>query len=127
MPLVDRNVYPNAWTSHSELLSSVEMNLEIPGKAIQEFCERWHVTALELFGSSVGGDFSEKSDVDVMVTFADGETPGLGFLDMKDELEKIFGRSVDLVTRKAIEKSDNPYRKQAILGTARLIYDKKAA
>jgi uncharacterized protein len=100
---------------------------DLPKKAVKEFCERWGVVTLEIFGSSATGEFSATSDVDVMVTFDEGKTPGLDFLEMKSQLEELFARPVDLVTRNAIEKSNNPYRKQSILSTARVVYDKKAA
>jgi uncharacterized protein len=43
-------------------------------------------------------------------------------VDMKQELEKILGREVDLLTKKSIEQSENWIRRKEILGTARLIY-----
>ena len=68
-----------------------------------------------------------ESDVDIMVTFEPGSAPGLGFVELKEELQQLFGRPVDLVTRKAIETSHNPYRKDSILSTAKVIYEKRAA
>ena len=50
---------------------------------------------------------------------------GFEIVEMKQELEKIFKRKVDLLTKKSIEESDNWIRKQEILGTAKLIYVKR--
>lgn len=100
----------------------------LPDKeTLRKFCEKWNITTLELFGSALTDEFSDKSDFDVMVTFSAGMVPGLAFVELKEELERIFGRSVDVVTRKAIEKSENLARKESILRTARVIYGQKAA
>ena len=100
--------------------------LNISEKKIQAFCTKWKIQTLELFGSVLNEEFDSQSDVDVMLTFESGSTPGLEFVELKAELEEIFKRSVDVVTRKAIESSHNPYRKESILTTAKVIYEKRA-
>ncbi len=68
-------------------------------------------------------DFREDSDVDLLATIRPGVKCGLfEWVDLKDGLEKIFGRSVDLVSRRAIERSRNPYRKHGILTRTELLY-----
>ena len=104
-----------------------EESLKLPTGALNAFCERWKVVRLDLFGSALGDDFTSESDVDLLVTFEDGVVYSLfDYVDMTEELEKAFGRSVDLVSRKAIEKSRNPFRKKEILGSAKPIYVKAA-
>ena len=100
------------------------MKLSLPHEQIAEFCRKWNVTEFALFGSVLRDDFRADSDVDVLVTFASPElAPSLfEHVDMEDELEQIFGRSVDLVSKKAVERSENPFRRKAILESAQVVY-----
>jgi uncharacterized protein len=94
--------------------------VSIPKKKIQDFCHRWNVRELDLFGSALRPDFSQESDVDILISFQQGA--GISAFDlaaMQSELESIFGRHVDLVEKEALR---NPYRKREILNTARVIY-----
>ena len=87
------------------------------------YCKRWHVLEMALFGSVLRDDFGPHSDIDVLVRFAPGPTPGLlGIAQMERELSELFGRQVDLVTQGAVENSRNPIRRQAILDSARTVY-----
>jgi predicted nucleotidyltransferase len=91
--------------------------------AIVAFCKKWAVSEFALFGSVLRDDFRPDSDVDVMVVFEPHATPSLFTLaDMKDELETMFGRKVDLLTRRGVEQSINWYRRRHILERARVIY-----
>jgi hypothetical protein len=72
--------------------------IDIPQKEIESFCRRHHVRRLSLFGSVLRDDFGPDSDVDVLVEFEPGFTPGLAFFAMQEELSAIFGRRVDLNT-----------------------------
>lgn len=94
--------------------------IEIDKDKLRDFCQRWKITEFALFGSAVRPEeFREDSDVDVMVTFADGAGWTLfDMVDMKDELESIFGRKVDLLTRRGVEQSHNRFRKASILSSA---------
>ncbi len=65
---------------------------------IAEFCRRHHVRSFALFGSILREDFRSESDIDVLIEFEPGKTPGLGFFGMQDELSEHFGRRVDLNT-----------------------------
>ena|ERR1700760_3852285 len=86
---------------------------------LRDFCRRWNVTAFWLFGSVVRDDFGPESDVDVMVTFApEARRTLFDMVHMEDELVEIFGREVDLMTRRAVEGSLNPIRRDSILGDA---------
>lgn len=72
--------------------------IEIPHERIADFCRRNHIRKLSLFGSVVRDDFKPDSDVDVLVEFEPGYTPGLQFFAMQTELSEILGRPVDLNT-----------------------------
>jgi predicted nucleotidyltransferase len=68
-------------------------------------CRRHHVTRLSLFGSVLTDEFGPASDVDVLVEFARGHTPGLAIADLEDELSALFGgRRVDVVTERSLHR-----------------------
>jgi predicted nucleotidyltransferase len=90
--------------------------------AIEAFCRKWKVRELDLFGFVLSDDFADSSDVDVLVDFQPDAHWGRAFVEMKEELEAIFGRRVDLLTRRAVERSTNPIRKRAILDHLERIY-----
>ena len=97
--------------------------IPIDRNKIAEFCRRWKITEFALFGSVLRDDFRPDSDVDVVVTFApDAEWSLFDDVDMEEELSAIFGRKVDLVSRRAVERSDNWIRRKAILSTAEPVY-----
>jgi predicted nucleotidyltransferase len=90
---------------------------------ITEFCRRWKITELALFGSVLREDFCPESDVDMLVAFApDADWSLFDHLDMEEELSTLLGRKADLVNRRAIERSENWIRRKAILSTAEPIY-----
>ncbi|MCX7012577.1 MAG: nucleotidyltransferase family protein [Candidatus Sumerlaeota bacterium] len=92
-------------------------------EAIERFCQKWRITELSLFGSVLRDDFGPQSDVDALVDFAeDAEWSLLDLVQMKLDLEEIFGRRVDLLTRRAVERSRNWIRRRAILESAERIY-----
>ena len=97
--------------------------IAIPSERIAEFCERWGVAELALFGSVVRDDFGPDSDVDVLVSFDPVARRTLfDMVRMEDELSGLFGRNVDLVTRAAVEGSRNHIRRRAILDSAQVIH-----
>lgn len=99
------------------------MNVEIPRERIEEFCRKWRVSELALFGSVLRDDFRPDSDVDVLVTFApDAGISLFDYVDMQDDLEAIFGRKVDVVSRRAVEASQNRFRRRSILRSAQTVY-----
>lgn len=100
-----------------------QLAVELPKAELVDWCDRWKVRELYLFGSVLRDDFRpEESDIDVMVTFDPDAHWGWSFLTMKQELVKLLGRKVDLLTKRSIEKSENWIRRNKILETARLIY-----
>jgi len=101
--------------------------IEIPLGKIKNFCTKWKVKEFALFGSVIRDDFShEKSDVDVLITFFPNQILGWDIVDMKEELEAIFNRKVDMVNKEVIEKSTNPYRKKSILDHYEVVYEQAA-
>jgi hypothetical protein len=92
-------------------------------KELAEFCRRWKITQLSVFGSALREDFRPESDVDVLVSFSnEAHYTLLDVARMESELERIFGRKVDLVETSAIEKSRNYIRRKSILSSAEAIY-----
>jgi hypothetical protein len=99
------------------------MKLRYDNEAVRRFCHERGIAKLEVFGSALREDFRADSDVDLLCTLkTDTECTLLGWADMQFKLAEIFGRPVDLVSRWGIERSRNPYRRQAILSTATPIY-----
>ena len=95
-------------------------SVSIPPETLRDFCRSWQIVELALFGSVLRDDFGPDSDVDVLVSFAEGAGHSLFELDdMESELKEIFGREVDLVSRRGIESSPNYLRWNAILGVGR--------
>ena len=89
-------------------------------RRIGDFCRRWRVTELALFGSVLREDFRPDSDVDVLVNFEAGAPWSLWDLSrMREELEEIFGRGVDLVEKKGLR---NPFLRHAVLTTRQVVY-----
>lgn len=89
-------------------------------EALAATCRRYGVKTLRLFGSATRADFRPDSDVDVMVEFDSESGPGLfRMVEMRDELEGIFGHPVDLATPEILR---NPYRRQAIEHDLERIY-----
>jgi predicted nucleotidyltransferase len=96
------------------------VKIAIPQDKIAEFCRRWRVKELAIFGSALGDDFLPESDVDVLVVFQDDAKWNLfDHMKAEEELKQIFGREVDLVEKKAIR---NPFRRHHILNNHEVIY-----
>ena len=103
--------------------ATVASRVHLPKEDISAFCERWGVAEFALFGSVLRDDFKPESDVDVLVRFRQDATPSLFSLArMEAELTALVGRRVDLVERKAVERSRNYIRREAILASAKVIH-----
>ena len=95
-------------------------DIDIPENRLTELCRKWKVTELSLFGSILREDFSPSSDVDVLVSFNPSAPWSLlDLMEMKEQLEVLFGRPVDLVEKEALR---NPWRKRRILSTYEVVY-----
>ncbi|NJO80478.1 MAG: nucleotidyltransferase [Cyanobacteria bacterium RM1_2_2] len=104
--------------------SGISVNFELPTKSIANFCQRWQIVELALFGSVLRDDFRiEDSDIDVLATFApDTHWTLFDLVRMETELKQIFQRDVDLVSRRGIESSRNYLRRREISSSAQVIY-----
>ena len=68
------------------------LSIDIPREKITNFCREHHIRQLSLFGSVLRNDFTGESDVDVLVEFEAGHTPGLAFFSMQRDLSELIGR-----------------------------------
>ncbi len=104
-------------------VTRAKTKITIPRKKLEAFCRRWNVSELAFFGSVLREDFRPSSDIDLLVSFSSKAKISLfDLVRMQNELEEIFGRKVDLVERRAIEKSENYIRRKNILSNTKVIY-----
>jgi uncharacterized protein len=84
----------------SEITLELRKGFNIPHGKLETFCQLHHVKSLALFGSVLREDFRPNSDIDVLVEFQEGKTPGFFTIaEMEDELSLLFGnRKIDLRT-----------------------------
>ena len=78
--------------------------IDVPKDKLSDFCRRHRIRRLSLFGSVLRDDFRSESDVDVLVEFEPGHTPGLAFFAMQRELAELLGRPVDLNTPQCLSR-----------------------
>jgi uncharacterized protein len=100
----------------------VEQRLKISLSEISAFCDRWQIVEFALFGSVLRDDFRADSDIDVLVRLAPNHRWGLEWIDIKNELQSMFQRDVDLISRESLERSPNVLRRQGILDSAEVLY-----
>ena len=95
-------------------------NIEFPKDEIVRFCKKHHINKLALFGSALREDFGPDSDVDVLVDFKPGHTPGyFRIFEMERELSRMIGdRKVDLRTPKDLSR----YFREKVVATAVVQY-----
>jgi uncharacterized protein len=94
--------------------------INLPKPIVQQFCQRYHVRKLSLFGSVLREDFTPESDVDFLVEFDPENIPGLFCLaTMQDELSQILDRVVDLRTPNELSN----YFRDRVIAEAMTIYD----
>ena len=94
-------------------LSDLKMDMD----RLANTCRKYHVARLDAFGSFAAGDAEEQSDLDILVTFETGAALGLEFVSLQQELESLFSRPVDLLTRQSVERSANKYFRRFALRT----------
>jgi hypothetical protein len=90
----------------------------IPSQLVVGFCRKNHICKLAVFGSALRDDFSPDSDVDILVEFQKGFTPGFAFFRMQDELSELLGRKVDLQTPAFLSR----YFRDKVVKEARVQY-----
>ena len=97
-----------------------QVNIPIPEERVRDFCRRWRIAELSVFGSVLRADFRPESNVDLLVTFAEEAQWSLyEWVDMIAELREIFGRKVDLLSTQSLR---NPFRRHEILKTRETLY-----
>ena len=89
--------------------------IALPQAEIAAFCRRHHIRRLALFGSALRDDFRPDSDVDVLVEFEPGKTPGFAFFGMQEELSEIVGRQVDLNTHDCLIAHGNRHHLRRVV------------
>jgi predicted nucleotidyltransferase len=93
--------------------------IPVPTERLDQFCRRWKIAELRVFGSALREDFRPDSDLDLLVRFApDADWSLMDHVTMEEELSGIIGRRVDLVSERAIQRSSNWIRRKAILESA---------
>lgn len=93
--------------------------ISIPEDELAELCRRYDVRELAFFGSVLGDNFRDDSDLDILVEFMPGTRRGLfEFFRLQDELEALFHRPVDLVPREGLKR----LIRDQVLESAEVIY-----
>ena len=99
-------------------MTTGRVRIDVPRDLIADFCRRHCIWRLALFGSVLRDDFTPQSDVDVLVEFEAGKTPGFAFFSMQEELSRILERRVDLNTANDLSK----YFRDEVLAEAEEMY-----
>jgi uncharacterized protein len=98
-------------------------DIEVQDSAVATLCRKWKIRRLELFGSARTGQLGPDSDIDLLAEFEEAEQWSLMDLARAEqEFSLLFGREVDLVDRKNLQRSTNWIRRNAILSSAEAIY-----
>ena len=94
------------------------MQIAVPEQMLADFCRRYHIRKLSLFGSVLREDFHADSDIDVLIEFEQGKTVDFfTFSDMQDELSAMLGYEVDLNTPKFLSR----YFRDEVMAGARVL------
>lgn len=95
------------------------LNIDVNTDDLADICRRYQVRELAIFGSALRDDFGEESDIDVLVEFQPGARVGLfRYFDLQSELERLFGRKVDLVSKKGLK----PIIRDEVINTSEVLY-----
>jgi predicted nucleotidyltransferase len=98
----------------------MDLRLEVSREALDRLCRRYHVRRLALFGSVLREeDFGAESDLDVLVEFEPGHTPGLAFVRLQRDLSELLGYRVDLHTYRSLIR--NPVVEYAYAKETRVV------
>ncbi|MSP82539.1 MAG: nucleotidyltransferase [Alphaproteobacteria bacterium] len=99
--------------------ASQAMPITFSAPDLRAFCARHHIIKLAVFGSVARGEDTSDSDLDILVEFAPGMTPGLECYAIEEDLAEMFGRSVDLNTPGFL----NPRFRDEVLREAKVLYE----
>jgi predicted nucleotidyltransferase len=93
---------------------------KVDADCLRRFCVEKGIRRIRVYGSATRGDFDPaRSDIDLLIDFLPGRTPGFGFFALGDELAEILGRKVDVNTEKMLSEH---FREEA-LHQAKVLYD----
>jgi len=89
-------------------------------------CKQHHVERLYLFGSALSSDFNDDSDIDLLIQFGNVNLADYfsNYMDLKEKLEELFNRPVDLVEEQAVR---NPVFRQVLNREKKIIYEREVA
>jgi len=108
------------------IFGEIEMtpaNLGVEQKKIVDFCRRWKIKQLAVFGSAVRGQLRSDSDLDLLVAFdPNADWSMFDHYRMENDLVELFAREVDLISRQAVEENPNWICRKEILNSAKVIY-----
>ena len=128
---ITEHMTPSKLLSHTEActISTVRwMNLRLAAEfdekreTVAALCEKYGVAYLDLFGSGTTDDWRPlDSDLDFVVAFRSDSTGRLAtrYLGLAEDLEALFGRSVDLITPASIQ---NPYFRARVDASRSRVY-----
>lgn len=104
----------------ANLETSITSRIKASPAQIAEFCDRWKISEMALFGSVLRDDFRPDSDIDILLTFSSYAGMTLfDWMDIKEELATLLERKVDIADKKGLK---NPFRRHEILKTCQVIY-----
>jgi predicted nucleotidyltransferase len=93
-------------------------NLKVDTGRLESLCREYHVKRLAVFGSVLNGHDKPGSDLDLLVEFQAGKTPGLAYFHLQDKLSHLFGQTVDLNTPAFLSR----YFRDEVVRTAQNVY-----
>ncbi|NJN86924.1 MAG: DNA polymerase subunit beta [Leptolyngbyaceae cyanobacterium SL_7_1] len=112
-------------------MQRIYQRLNTTPEQLAQFCEKWQIAELAVFGSVLRDDFrvagDDPSDIDLLYRSSPQIRYGFTLFDMKEELEKLFNRKVDLISETGIQNSRNWLRRKSILESKKIIYAKRPA
>ncbi|CAN5901546.1 nucleotidyltransferase [soil metagenome] len=98
----------------------MSLQLQVDREKLERLCARYRVERLAFFGSVLGEDFGSASDVDVLVEFERGHTPGLSFVRLQRELSAVIDRRVDLHTYHSLSR----YFRDQVRQQSEVVYER---
>lgn len=99
------------------------LRINISDDDISSFCRKWRIIELAFFGSVLRDDFSNQSDIDVLVVFAlETKYTLFDLVRAENELSQLLGRKVDLVEKSSVMESENYIRRKHILNSFEVAY-----
>jgi uncharacterized protein len=121
---------PLAVVEGTLLLEKVYQRLNTTPEKLAAFCEKWQIVELSVFGSILRDDFrfngDDPSDIDILYVLAQDSSYSLfDVIYIREELEALCQRRVDLISKNAIQRSRNWLRRQEILGSGMILYAKR--